>query len=110
MILYIKLDYIRHLLPSRPDFFPEYRRTTVIKMHLFSFLLAAASFSWVLTAPAPNPDPAPNERGISQNKKRGNFWFAGVNESGAEFGSGNIPGTKGTDYTWPVTSSIDVRF
>lgn len=39
-----------------------------------------------------------NERGVSVNKKGSNFWFAGVNESGAEFGSGNIPGTLGTDY------------
>lgn len=29
----------------------------------------------------------------------------GVSESGAEFGS-NIPGTLGTDYTWPDTSKI----
>lgn len=76
----------------------------------FSFLvLAAATLTEVLAAPAPNADPAPNERAVSANRKRSNFWFAGVNESGAEFGSGNIPGTKGTDYTWPSTSSIDVR-
>jgi endoglucanase len=48
--------------------------------------------------------PASSKQGIS---KRKNFWFAGVNESGAEFGSGNIPGTLGTDYTWPLTSSVD---
>jgi endoglucanase len=29
----------------------------------------------------------------------------GVSESGAEFGS-SIPGTLGTDYTWPDTSKI----
>jgi endoglucanase len=34
-------------------------------------------------------------------------WF-GVNESGAEFGATNIPGTLGTDYTWPNTSAIDI--
>lgn len=40
----------------------------------------------------------------SQKQKRvSNFQFFGVNESGAEFGNGNIPGTLGTDYTWPVT-------
>jgi endoglucanase len=42
-------------------------------------------------------------------QKRRNFWYFGVNESGAEFGNGNIPGTLGTDYTWPVDSTIDVR-
>lgn len=31
----------------------------------------------------------------------------GVSESGAEFGS-SIPGTLGTDYTWPDTSKIQV--
>lgn len=31
----------------------------------------------------------------------------GVNESGAEFGS-SIPGTLGTDYTWPDTSKIQI--
>jgi len=35
------------------------------------------------------------------------FEYFGVNESGAEFGNGNIPGVLGTDYTWPVDSSFD---
>lgn len=30
----------------------------------------------------------------------------GVNESGAEFGSGKFPGVLGTDYIWPDTSTI----
>ncbi|KAF7588446.1 hypothetical protein BBP40_005710 [Aspergillus hancockii] len=39
-------------------------------------------------------------------KKRGSgFTWFGVSESGAEFGS-SIPGTLGTDYTWPDTSKI----
>lgn len=41
-------------------------------------------------------------------QKRRNFWYFGINESGAEFGSGNLPGTLGKDYTWPVDSTIDV--
>jgi len=65
------------------------------------------TLSGAFAAPAANADPPPNERSVSTNKKRSNFWFAGVNESGAEFGSGNIPGTLGTDYTWPLTSSVD---
>ena len=36
------------------------------------------------------------------------FELFGVNESGAEFGNTVIPGTLGTDYTWPETTSIDV--
>ncbi|KAG9004807.1 hypothetical protein FRB94_002056 [Tulasnella sp. JGI-2019a] len=35
------------------------------------------------------------------------FKFFGVNESGAEFGSGKWPGVLGTDYIWPAPSSID---
>ena len=31
----------------------------------------------------------------------------GVSESGAEFGS-SLPGTLGTDYTWPETSQIEI--
>lgn len=30
----------------------------------------------------------------------------GSNESGAEFGEGNLPGVLGTDYTWPDTDKI----
>jgi len=77
-------------------------------MYLSSILLGLAAFNGVFAAPAANADPAPNEKGVSVNKKRSNFWFAGVNESGAEFGKSNLPGTLGTDYTWPLTSSIDV--
>ena len=34
-------------------------------------------------------------------------WF-GINESGAEFGQGNIPGTYNKDYTFPSNSALDV--
>lgn len=42
----------------------------------------------------------------SSNSTGGLQWL-GVNESGAEFGNANIPGVLGTDYTWPLTASID---
>lgn len=42
------------------------------------------------------------------HKRVSKFAFFGVNESGGEFGSA-LPGQLGTDYTWPVTSTIDVR-
>src|SRR5689334_15112374 len=32
--------------------------------------------------------------------------FRGVNLSGAEFGS-LVPGSEGTDYTWPTTDEVD---
>jgi endoglucanase len=38
----------------------------------------------------------------------GHFKWFGVDESGAEFGQGNLPGVYGTDFIFPATSSIDV--
>ncbi|KAJ6504067.1 endoglucanase [Mycena vitilis] len=38
---------------------------------------------------------------------RTKFTYFGVNESGAEFGSANWPGTWGIDFTFPAPSSID---
>ncbi|KAG2412498.1 endoglucanase 3 precursor [Aspergillus terreus] len=40
-----------------------------------------------------------------KKRETGFTWF-GVSESGAEFGESNIPGTLGTDYTWPDTAKI----
>lgn len=57
-------------------------------MHFASLLLVASTAALAIAAP---------------KEKRKNFTWFGVNESGAEFGNGNIPGTLGTDYTWPVT-------
>jgi endoglucanase len=59
-------------------------------MHFGNLLLLTSTVALALAAP-------------SAKQKRKNFTWFGVNESGAEFGSGNIPGTLGTDYTWPVT-------
>jgi endoglucanase len=44
----------------------------------------------------------------SGNSSSGALQWLGVNESGAEFGSTNIPGTLGTDYIWPNTSAIQI--
>jgi endoglucanase len=79
-------------------------------MQFPSILLGFAIVSTILASPAPNGDPAPNERSVNTSKKRSNFWFAGVNESGAEFGSGTLPGVLGTNYIWPLTSSVDASF
>ncbi|PWW80129.1 Glycoside Hydrolase Family 5 protein [Tuber magnatum] len=35
------------------------------------------------------------------------FKHFGVNQAGAEFGGGTVPGQLGTHYTWPKTTSID---
>ena len=41
-------------------------------------------------------------------KRVKNFQWFGINESGAEFGQTNLPGTLGTDYTFPSNTSISV--
>ena len=40
-------------------------------------------------------------------KRASKLQFFGVNESGPEFGEGNLPGTYGKDYIWPTLSTID---
>jgi endoglucanase len=60
-------------------------------MHFASLLLAAGSATVVLSQPLAR---------ISQ-RVAGKLQFVGINESGPEFGEGNIPGRLGTDYTWP---------
>jgi endoglucanase len=64
---------------------------------LFSNLLAAAAL--VSTAFA-----APSDKETRANRKL--KWF-GINESGAEFGEGNIPGVYNKDFTWYDTKTID---
>ncbi|KAJ5523317.1 endo-beta-1-4-glucanase B [Penicillium frequentans] len=57
-------------------------------------LLLAASAALALAVPQ------------SHSKRASSFVWFGASESGAEFGSGNIPGVLGTDYIWPDTSAI----
>jgi len=40
-------------------------------------------------------------------EKRNRLKFFGINESGAEFGEGNIPGVYNKDYTWYTLSTYD---
>ncbi len=62
----------------------------LLVMHVTSVLLIASTAVLALAAPS------------EKQKRVKNFKWFGMNESGAEFGSGNLPGTEGTDYTWPV--------
>ncbi|KAJ5805648.1 endo-beta-1-4-glucanase B [Penicillium pulvis] len=57
-------------------------------------LLLAASAALALAVPQ------------GHSKRASSFVWFGASESGAEFGSGNIPGVLGTDYIWPDTSAI----
>lgn len=62
-------------------------------MRFVSIFAAAATAALALAAPA---------------EKRGSrLRFFGVNESGAEFGEGNLPGVYNKDYTWYNLSTID---
>ena len=65
-------------------------------MRFGNILVAASTFVLAVAAPT-----------VEKKKRASKFQWFGVNESGAEFGSGSIPGQLGKDYTWPVDSSID---
>ncbi|CAG8924719.1 unnamed protein product [Penicillium salamii] len=72
----------------------------------FTNLALAASAASVACA-LPHGGQTVHTKQSAAVSKRGNgFTWVGVSESGAEFGEGNIPGTAGTDYAWPATSSI----
>lgn len=76
-------------------------------MRFLDILLGIAAVAPVLAAPAHHihaADPTPT----TKQKRKSKFQFTGVNESGAEFGSGTIPGQLNKDYIWPAKSSIDV--
>ncbi|KAK0724602.1 glycoside hydrolase family 5 protein [Lasiosphaeris hirsuta] len=74
-------------------------------MRFFDILVGAAAIGSALAAPA--ADAATST--VSKTSKRAGkkFKFLGVNESGAEFGNKDLPGTLGKHYTWPVHSTID---
>jgi len=72
-------------------------------MRFLNVVLGAVAVTSAVAAPTTTSSNA----GVEKRKSK--FLFTGVNESGAEFGQGNLPGTLGTDYTWPVHSTIDVR-
>lgn len=74
-------------------------------MRFLEFLLGAAAVTSSSVLAAPTHDaPTPT----TKNKRQSKFLFAGVNESGGEFGNTAIPGQLNKDYTWPVHSTIDV--
>ncbi|KAF3389545.1 putative endo-beta-1,4-glucanase B [Penicillium rolfsii] len=72
----------------------------------FTNIVLAASAAGMAVAYPSGRDVIPDKRSIEKKRATGFTWF-GVSESGAEFGSA-IPGTLGKDYTWPLTSKIQV--
>lgn len=86
-------------LPCTPD--PERTLSIQNEMRFLQVLLGAIAIGSAVAAPTSSDAPV--------EKRKSKFLFSGVNESGAEFGSGNLPGQLNKDYTWPVHSTIDVR-
>jgi endoglucanase len=75
------------------------------KMKFTNIVLAASATSLVAAYPR-GRDVLPAKQSIK--KRSTGFKWVGVSESGAEFGEGNVPGTLGSDYTWPETSQIKI--
>ncbi|KAJ5113300.1 hypothetical protein N7456_001834 [Penicillium angulare] len=76
-------------------------------MRLTNFVLAASAATLAAASPYPR-EVIPGKRSVATKKRAtSGFTWVGVSESGAEFGTA-IPGTLGTDYTWPTTSKIQV--
>ncbi|OQD68230.1 hypothetical protein PENPOL_c003G04159 [Penicillium polonicum] len=50
----------------------------------------------------------PTKQSADVQKRANGFTWFGVSESGAEFGTNNIPGTAGSDYAWPDTSQVKI--
>lgn len=72
-------------------------------MKFIELALGAATVASVFAAPTGGETSA----ATTKSKRKTGFLFTGVNESGAEFGGTNLPGKLGTDYIWPLTSTID---
>lgn len=66
----------------------------IAQMHFSTLILALLSTVSALAAP-------------TREKRASKLSFFGVNESGPEFGEGNLPGVAGTDYTFPTLSTYD---
>ncbi|KAJ5133518.1 hypothetical protein N7448_001455 [Penicillium atrosanguineum] len=75
-------------------------------MKFTNVVLAASAASMVCAYPK-GREVVPSKRSVDVKKRSTGFTWVGVSESGAEFGS-SLPGTLGTDYTWPETSQIEI--
>jgi len=54
-------------------------------------------------SPSPSPAPAPAPAPVSD----ASLAYRGVSLASAEFGEGNLPGTYGSDYTYPTAAEVD---
>jgi hypothetical protein len=91
--------------PTRPTSIPA----ASSQNHAISLSNAATSTVAVAPATSTASKPAVVTSGSTSSGKSGKFKWFGINQSGAEFGEGNLPGTLDKDYTFPDPAKIDVR-
>lgn len=70
-------------------------------MRVASSLLATGFAASAFAAPG-----AQRKAATSSSTNSSGLRFLGASESGAEFGTGSVPGVYGTDYIFPDTSAI----
>ncbi|KZV84842.1 glycoside hydrolase [Exidia glandulosa HHB12029] len=95
--------------------FTDFKDTTLDRINVqglsnTTFVLDNIKLVFDPADPSPTSPPPPETTPIPvtcPTEGRTKFELFGVNESGAEFGSGKVPGVLGTDYTWPTTASVD---
>ncbi|KAK4209136.1 glycoside hydrolase superfamily [Rhypophila decipiens] len=76
-------------------------------MRFLDVLIGSVAVTAALAAPASQADGNLTPTRTIKGKRASKFQFVGVNQSGAEFGNKDLPGTLGKHYTWPVRSTID---
>jgi endoglucanase len=74
----------------------------------FTNIALVASAATVACAYPSGREAVRTKQSAAVGKRANGFTWVGVSESGAEFGASAIPGTLEKDYTWPVTSKIQV--
>ncbi|OLN83754.1 Endoglucanase gh5-1-like protein 2 [Colletotrichum chlorophyti] len=105
---------------AKPSAAPVKSSVTAVKSNPAEDLPVAASTSSTpavtTSSAAPVKSTAPSSSAVapaspsvastSTTAKSGKFKWFGTNLSGAEFGTGNIPGTVGTDYIFPDAATV----
>lgn len=70
---------------------------------------SSAAATTKTTASSKSSSAASTAAAASSTASSGKLKWFGINQSCAEFGTTSIPGTYGTDYYWPSTSSIQTH-
>ncbi|KAI9646617.1 hypothetical protein NHQ30_004613 [Ciborinia camelliae] len=78
--------------------------SSVVSSSSIAAVVTSAVSSSAVTSSSPHSAIATGSS--SNSTASGKLQWIGANESGAEFGQGNLPGVEGTDYTFPNTTAI----